>query len=278
MKINKHITKTLLKISMVVLLSILWTTTTFADQSPAGCTGSGLNIFLDVNNQPVHIGDNISYGVTVLNGLGVGPVVCDASGITASLVTPDGTNHPITLIRTTLTNGQSDHYPNVVTYTARSQDVKPDGTLRATASDTGVIHQNDTNSQGGGEQGVNVTVISTPTPPSSSSDYLPPPSIPSSPSSSGGGTAYGCKDQNALNYNYFATSNPALCIYTATSTIVSPAVATTTVITTTVIIPKLPKTGFPPREDNIPWNIVMLTGIFMLVSASSIVFLRKSKI
>ena len=281
MKINKHITKTLLKISMVMLLSILWTTTTFANRSPADCTGSGLGILLNVSANKVHIGDTISYSVTVFNGTGSGPVVCDASDITASLVTPDGTNHPITLNGlhgTTLQNGQSDYYPNIVSYIARTQDVKqPDGIMTATASDAGTIHFNDTDTNGGGNQGVNTTVISTPTPPST------PPSIPSSSNSysgggGGGSTTYGCKDQNALNYNYFATSNPALCIYTATSTTVSPAIATTTVITTTVIIPKLPKTGFPPKEENIPWNIAILAGVLILVSTSSIVFLRKSKI
>ena len=97
-------------------------------------------------------------------------------------------------------------------------------------------------------------------------------------SSSGSSITYGCKDPNASNYNYFSSSNPALCIYTATSTIISPAIATTTVITTTVIIPKLPKTGFPPKEENIPWNIVMLAGIFMLVSTSLVVIRRKNTI
>lgn len=143
----------------LLLLSIAWTTPVFADRSPEGCTGSGLNIFLYASPTEVRIGDTISYSVTILNGTGVGPVVCDASDITASLVTPDGINHPITLVRTTLLNGESDYYADVVTYTAQSKDVKSDGTMTATANDTGVIHQNDTNSQGGGEQGVNVTVI-----------------------------------------------------------------------------------------------------------------------
>jgi hypothetical protein len=33
---------------------------------------------------------------------------------------------------------------------------------------------------------------------------------------SGGGTTYGCKDPTALNYNYFSTSKPSLCIYKTT--------------------------------------------------------------
>ena len=62
--------------------------------------------------------------------------------------------------------------------------------------------------------------------------YVPPTPTPSSnsSSSSGGSTIYGCKDPNALNYNYFSSSNPALCIYTATST-------------TTIVTPHLPNTG-----------------------------------
>ena len=68
--------------------------------------------------------------------------------------------------------------------------------------------------------------------------YIPPtPAAPSS-FSPGGSTTYGCKDPNASNYNYFSASNPALCVYTATSTIVYRAIATTTVAS-----PKLPNTG-----------------------------------
>jgi hypothetical protein len=63
--------------------------------------------------------------------------------------------------------------------------------------------------------------------------YVPPTPTPTptvSSYSSSGGTHYGCKDQNALNYEYFAASNPALCVYTATST-------------TTIVTPRLPNTG-----------------------------------
>jgi uncharacterized repeat protein (TIGR01451 family) len=129
-----------------------------ADQSPPGCTGSGLGIQLFTDSPDVHIGDTLTYSVTVFNGTGVGPVVCDASSIQAFIVTPDGVSHPIALVRTNLSNGQADFYPNVVTYVVRAQDIKPDGTVDATASDTGVIHQNDVNSQGGGNQGVNTQV------------------------------------------------------------------------------------------------------------------------
>jgi hypothetical protein len=100
--------------------------------------------------------------VDVFNGFGSGPIVCDATEITASVITPDGVNHPLILTRTALSNSDRDSYHDVVTYTARTADVKSDGTLVATAKDTGIIHQNDANSQGGGNQGVNVTAIMNP--------------------------------------------------------------------------------------------------------------------
>jgi uncharacterized repeat protein (TIGR01451 family) len=113
---------------------------------------------LFTDSPDVHIGDTLNYSITVFNGTGNGPLVCDATGITAQSTTPDGISHPITLVRTTLTSAQSDYYSNVVSYVVRAQDVQPDATVRATASDTGIIHQNDTDSQGGGNQGVNTEV------------------------------------------------------------------------------------------------------------------------
>ena len=65
------------------------------------------------------------------------------------------------------------------------------------------------------------------------------PVVTTSGSSGGGSRHYGCKDLNALNYEYFAASRPSLCLYAATSTpVVYPAVATTT-----AIVYKLPNTG-----------------------------------
>lgn len=63
------------------------------------------------------------------------------------------------------------------------------------------------------------------------------------PASSGGGSSiiYGCKDPNATNYNAYSSSKPELCVYTT---------ITPVVIETPIIIPKLPKTGFPPRGEN----------------------------
>src|SRR5437868_8501795 len=97
-----------------------------ADQRPPGCTGSGLGILLFTDSPDVHIGDTLNYSITVFNGTGVGPVVCDADFIQASLTTPDGVSHPITLVRTSMSNGQSDYYTNVVSYVVRAEDVQPD--------------------------------------------------------------------------------------------------------------------------------------------------------
>src|SRR3954469_4028237 len=128
-----------------------------AHESPIGCTGSGLGIDLFAHIGDVHVGDTIRYSVRVFNS----PLpACDATGIKASVTTPDGVSNSITaiLVRTALAPGQSDFYTNVVTYVVRAQDVRPDGTVRATAQDNGDIHQNDTDSRGGGNQGVNTEV------------------------------------------------------------------------------------------------------------------------
>ncbi|MBI3417238.1 MAG: LamG domain-containing protein [Verrucomicrobia bacterium] len=141
-----------------LLLLIFGAPSARAHESPIGCTGSGLGILLFTDTADVHIGDTLNYSVTVFNGTGTGPVVCDATAIQAFVVTPDGVSHPITLVRTALSSGQSDFYPNVVSYVVRAQDIQSDDTVRATASDTGIIHQNATDSQGGGNQGVNTEV------------------------------------------------------------------------------------------------------------------------
>ena len=147
----------------LAMLGLLWAgaPAALADESPIGCTGSALGINLFTSTRDVHIGDTITYSVTVFNGLPGSPrVACDATGIQASLVTPDGVSHDLTslLVRRTLMNQQNDFYPDIVSYVVRAQDVLPDGTVRATAKDTGVIHQNDTDSKGGGDQGVNTEV------------------------------------------------------------------------------------------------------------------------
>jgi uncharacterized repeat protein (TIGR01451 family) len=131
-----------------------------AAQIPAGCTGSGLGINLFTSSPDVHVGDTLTYDINVFNGVANtgGRIVCDAEAIQAFIVTPDGVSHSITLVRTYLSQGQSDFYPAAASYVVRAQDIRPDGTVRTTASDTGIIHQNDTDSQGGGEQGVNTEV------------------------------------------------------------------------------------------------------------------------
>ncbi|MDB6066279.1 MAG: hypothetical protein JWR26_2487 [Pedosphaera sp.] len=126
-----------------------------AHESPAGCSGSGLGISLFTSIPDVHVGDTISYSVLVFNT----PFpACDATEIVASITTPDGITNNVTLLRTSLQPGQSDYYANVVSYVVRAQDIQPDGTVRAKANDQGNIHQNDTDSRGGGNQGVNTEV------------------------------------------------------------------------------------------------------------------------
>jgi uncharacterized repeat protein (TIGR01451 family) len=83
---------------------------------------------------------------------------CDASAIRAYIVTPDGVTNMIALRRTSLIPGEADMYTDVVSYVVRAQDLRPDGTVRATATDEGDISQNDTKSRGGSSQGVNTEV------------------------------------------------------------------------------------------------------------------------
>jgi uncharacterized repeat protein (TIGR01451 family) len=141
--------------------------------TPPGCAGSGLGIFLDTPSGDSHVGCTICYSITIING-GIGPkTFCDASNITAFVVTPDGTNHPINLAalttaawegggahpgRTYLSNGQWDYYTNVVCYTILTNNIRSDGTVRATAQDIAIILQNDTPSASTNEQGVNTEV------------------------------------------------------------------------------------------------------------------------
>jgi uncharacterized repeat protein (TIGR01451 family) len=130
-----------------------------ADRQPTNCAGSGLGISLFTSSPDAHIGDTLYYSVNLLNGIpGSGRVVCDATGIQAFIVTPDGKTNLVPLVRTTLQQGESDFYLDVVSYVVRAQDIQPDGTVLATARDIGVIHQNDSNSSGGGFQGVNTEI------------------------------------------------------------------------------------------------------------------------
>lgn len=180
MKIARISAMILSGLTLLTLVSFVNTPVVNAHKSPAGCTGSGLGIALYSVGKKVSVGDSVPYSIDVFNGLTTGPVVCNASNIEASITTPDGIVHPITLLRTALTNGQMDHYANVVTYVVRAQDIQSDQTLRATASDRGNIHQNDTDSVGGSSQGVNVGVLVTTPPPvinTGGGGFVPPPII-----------------------------------------------------------------------------------------------------
>ena len=91
-----------------------------AQQTPPGCTGSGLGINLFTSSPDVHIGDTISYSISVFNGSAAGPVVCDAIDIVAGIVTPDGKTNMVTLVRRILHNGEADFYPDAVSYVVRA--------------------------------------------------------------------------------------------------------------------------------------------------------------
>ena len=147
---------------MVILAGLLsfslGTPSARAQGVPPGCSGSAIGISLFTSAADVHIGDTLLYSVSVFNGIVGNPTSCDASNIVAWITTPDGVVHPITLRRTYLMHTQSDFYTNIVSYVARAQDIRPDGTLRATAEDTATIFQNDTPSMGGANQGVNTEV------------------------------------------------------------------------------------------------------------------------
>ena len=110
----------------------------------------GVSLFTSAPD--VHIGDTMSYSISVFNGLAGNPTSCDASNIVASITTPDGIVHPVTLRRTYLTHTQNDFYTNVVSYVVRAQDILPDGTVRATDLDPASISQNETPRNGGRRQ------------------------------------------------------------------------------------------------------------------------------
>jgi hypothetical protein len=219
-----------------------------AHRSPDECSGSGLQISLFANMTEAHIGDVISYDITVFNGIGSGPTVCEATDISTSLTTPDGIVHPIVLSRTSLTNGQSDTYPNIVTYTARTQDVVSENILKATASITGVIHQNDTDSQGGANQSVNTTVMpDVPVTPTVVTPSENPPTPPSSSSSSSGGCAYG--------YNF----ELARCNYTPLQPVI-----TQQIPLEAPIVASFPNTGFGPEQQSSGWYTILCMGILFI--------------
>jgi hypothetical protein len=48
--------------------------------------------------------------------------------------------------------------------------------------------------------------------------------------------------------------------------------------TVLVAAPGLPNTGFPPKENGIPWGIITLAGVLALASASLVVVLKKRRV
>ena len=99
-------------------------------------------------------------------------------------------------------------------YTTSFSDDCPDGSISLLAGDSKVCTVTNTfatSTQATSTQATSTPVITTPV----------------SVSSSGGGSIYyGCKDLNASNYEFFAASNPALCLYGTSTTF--PVVTTTT--------------------------------------------------
>lgn len=127
-----------------------------AEIIPPGCAGNGYGISLFVDKPTAHVGDTLNYSLYVGNQ--VFPA-CRAEQIVANIVTPDGVTHPIQLTRTILDPGQSDIYENVVTYVIRSQDLGPQGNVRAQARSTAVINQNISNETSENFRDVNTLVV-----------------------------------------------------------------------------------------------------------------------
>jgi len=145
-----------LVLSLYLLYLVFGALPAYADRSPDGCLGSGLNIALHTSANEVQIGETISYSVDIFN---TAFPSCDATSIHAEVITPDGVTHSIPLTRTTLLPEQSDSYGIVATYLVTAADVPANGALTAFAFVSGVIHQNITNSTGGGNQSVNTSVV-----------------------------------------------------------------------------------------------------------------------
>lgn len=61
----------------------------------------------------------------------------------------------------------------------------------------------------------------------------------------------------------------------AIATVVVATAAPATAVSPTVV-PKLPNTGLAPKESSIPWNFVVLVGVFMLAPALLVMILRKN--
>ncbi|MDP3962429.1 MAG: class F sortase [bacterium] len=229
--------------SIFVLFISLYITPVFAHRSPVACTGSGLSISLFVSPSQAQVGDIVSYSADVFNGIGAGPVICDATNIQASIITPDGVTHPIALVRTSLSNAEIDTYSNVVTYTIRQQDIQ-NSTVAATGHVTGAIHQNDIDSQGGGDQGINVQIAAAVSSPTTSGP---------SHSGRGGSCAYG------FNFDLMR------CNYT-------PLVPVPSVVSVIPVVPILPNAGLIPDSGlSFLVNVAQYVGAFLIINTSPII-------
>lgn len=103
-------------------------------------------------------------------------------------------------------------------------------------------------------------------------------------SSSGSSVHFGCKDLTAENYEQFAASDPALCVYVQAMTTV---LATTTVlaltavapvVALTVFVPSLPNTGFPPKPSDSATNLVIQISLIISILTFFIIILCQRKI
>ncbi len=192
----------------------------------------------------------------MFNGLGFGPIVCDVTGITASLSTPDGVIHPIALARTSLSNGQQDSYNNVVTYVVRTQDIQS-GMLKVSAKDRGNVHQNDTDTLNvGGDQSLNIEIEDTPPPPSPSPTPTPTPTpsptptpTPTSHHRGGGGSP-----------SVEITPTPTPVVEVVPPPIIEP-------------VHIFPKTGFGPEENS---GLLLLTAVLATLSIFYVVFKKNT--
>ncbi len=73
-------------------------------------------------------------------------------------------------------------------------------------------------------------------------------------------------------------STPTSTPVVAPAVVVSPPIATTitpSLALTSIPVPGLPNTGLPPEEKNAVWDIVILSGILMVILTSLVVLLRK---
>ncbi len=303
MKKNTSITTIISQISLILALFIVSTGSVSAHKSPEGCSGSGLGINLYTDMAQAHIGDIVSLSADVFNGSISSPIACDATEIKADIVTPDGQNHPLTLNRTSLSNGEIDSYSNVVTYTIKTADITAAGTFTVTATVVGNIHQNDTNSIGGSNQGLNVIIISTPlvppptgvsvtstslTPPptgvNTTSAVLPPPPTGTGTNSATSTTITPPPTGGSVTSAEILVTPPTPPTPPPTSggggggSFPIPTPTIVAVVTPIIITPSLPNAGFAPFTDNTPWNIFILSGFLILISTPLVIVLSKNRV